>query len=146
MEAFLIKYGLWALVLLGMFEGDVVSVMAGVVAHLGYLKLSMVILIGGISLLAGDSIWYWIGRISSQKIKNSRMYSRMGPYVEKLSRKLGPLQLLSARFIYGTRIASTSFWGIQRLAYMKFLAIDLIGCLVWVLLLSLIGFSLSSSA
>lgn len=146
MENFLIHYGLLAVALFAFFEGDITYVMAGVVAHLGYFDFMAVIIIGSICSYANDVVWYWVGYKQADKIKASRIYRRAGPKVERLAAKYGTWQILSTRLVYGTRIASAIFWGVQKFSFVRYTIIDFLSCLLWAVVLTGLGFFLSNSA
>jgi len=146
LEAFLERHGPIAVLLAATVEGDVTLILAGVVAHLGLFGLPTAILVGMLGNLLGDCAWFGLGRFRSERIRNTRLYLRVGPTVERLSRRLGVWQLLAARAIYGTRNASMVFWGLHALPFARFLAVDLLGCAIWSVLFASLGYALSGSA
>jgi membrane protein DedA with SNARE-associated domain len=66
--------------------------------------------------------------------------------VERLAKKFKGWEIVVARVVYGTRIASALFWGIHKFSFARFAILDLSSCLVWALLLTSIGFFLGQSA
>ena len=62
MQLFLIKYGLLAVFLAAAVEADVVPVMAGVLAHFGYVNSGLAITCAGAGALTGDCVWFLVGR------------------------------------------------------------------------------------
>jgi membrane protein DedA with SNARE-associated domain len=130
LETVLERHGLPALFLVTLVEGDLSLVVAGVLAHLRVLPFAAAVLAGALGNLAGDTLWYALGRLHHDRIRMTRLYRRAGPQIERLSERLGPWQLLAARVVYGTRNASMLFWGVLRLPLDRFLAIDALGCLL----------------
>ncbi|HXG44842.1 MAG TPA: VTT domain-containing protein [Gemmatimonadales bacterium] len=130
LETFLERHGLPALFLVAIVEGDLSLVLAGVLAHLRLLPFAAAVVAGALGNLTGDLVWYTLGRLQHDRIRTTRLYRRAGPEIERLSRWLGPWQLLAARIVYGTRNASMLFWGVLRLPVTRFLAIDALGCLL----------------
>lgn len=128
LESFLSEYGLIALLLLATVEGDVSLLVAGVLAHLGIFAAPAAIAAGALGNLAGDAVWFTLGRSQRDRIRGSRLYRAVGGRVERLASKLGPWQLLAARIVYGTRNASMLFWGQLHLPWLRFLLIDGLGC------------------
>ena len=112
---FLIKYGLLAVFVAAMMEADVVPVLTGVIAHVGYIKSSSALLVASAGAFLGECIWFWAGRYFSQTIQSSKFYRRIGPNAERLTRRLGVWQIPAFHVIYGTRVATMIFWGSQRL-------------------------------
>jgi len=127
-------------------EGDLSPFLSGVVAHLGLLPLGAVVVVATLGMLAGDLVWYGIGRHRHELLRGSAAYRRSLGVVESYVDKVGAAQLLMARVIYGTRIMSMIYWGARRLPIGRFLAIDLLGCTLWATLLSLLGYFLSNQA
>ena len=119
MENFHIKYGLYAVFFGSMVEEDVMPVMSGAVAHLGYFGFAVALTasIGG--MFAGDCVWYWLGRKFGSRFEKSAFYRKHLPKTEKFIGKIGVWQILTARIIYGTRNATMQFWGIRKLAFEK---------------------------
>jgi membrane protein DedA with SNARE-associated domain len=146
MEAFLMQYGLLALVILAAVEGDATFVIAGIMAHFGFIDFFAVIVIGSFSSFLADCGWFWLGSTHSDWILRSHHYHRVGPLVERLARKFKGAEIVIARFVYGTRIASSLFWGVHKFSFARFVVLDLISCLVWAMLLTGIGFFLGKSA
>jgi membrane protein DedA with SNARE-associated domain len=143
-ELFLIKYGALAVFLAAMVEADVVPVLTGVAAHLGYFKVGPALLAATAGAFVGDYLWFCAGVYYSQSIQNSSLYRRSVP--ETLVRWLGPWQIPASHLIYGTRISTMIFWGVQRISTMRFALIDGFGCVVLTGLLFTLGFGFSGSA
>lgn len=146
MGALLLKYGLIAVFIGGALEGDVTFVVAGVTTHLGLLHLPSAIVAGTLGALTGDCTLYWLGRSRSTQIRNTKAYQRAEPIASRLADRLGPWEILVARFVYGARIASIIFWSTRRLSFVKFVAVDLIGCFIWCCLLMTLGRLLTNRA
>jgi membrane protein DedA with SNARE-associated domain len=130
LEGFLTQHGLLALGLIATVEGDLSLVVAGVLAHAGFFPWWAAVVAGATGNLAGDCVWFSLGRFQSDRIRRSAMYRHVGSRVEGLARRLGPGQLLAARVVYGTRNASMALWGILHLQWTRFLAVDAVGCLL----------------
>jgi membrane protein DedA with SNARE-associated domain len=146
LEELLSRFGLVAVFLLAGTEGDISVILAGVVAHLGFFSLPAAIAVGAIGALAGDCVWFFVARRNAATIRDGRIYRRIGPTGESLAARLGVWSIIAARFIYGTRIATIVFWGVQRLPFVKFALCDLAGCAIWASVLVTLGFLLSGSA
>jgi membrane protein DedA with SNARE-associated domain len=70
----------------------------------------------------------------------------VGHRIEALARRLGPWQLLAARFVYGTKAASMLFWGLHDLPLAKFLLVDGIGAVIGSVVFTGLGYLVSGSA
>jgi membrane protein DedA with SNARE-associated domain len=145
-ETFLIKYGLLAVFLSAMAEADVVPVVTGVVAHLGYFNFAKAVAVASAGAFAGDCVWFWIGRRHSEWIRNSRIYLRAAKATENLDRRLGVWQIPASHIIYGTRIATMTFSGLKKVPFTTFAMMDILGCVLFTTTFATLGFLFSSSA
>jgi membrane protein DedA with SNARE-associated domain len=146
LESLLVSYGLVALFLGSAAEGDVTLILAGVVAHLGIFTVPAAIGVGSLGSMVGDLAWYGVGRARGSRFRAGRFYRRFGPTVERLAGRLGPWQLVAARFVYGTKGASMIFWGLHGLPLQRFLLIDAVGCVLGSVVFTGLGYLLSGSA
>lgn len=145
-ESLVVHYGLVAVLLGSAFEGDFTLILAGVFAHLGYFPFPLAVGAGTVGSLMGDLAWYSLGRVRGPRFRAGRFYRRVGHRIEALARRLGPAQLLAARFVYGTKAASMLFWGLHELPLVKFLSVDGIGALIGTLVFTGLGYLVSGSA
>jgi membrane protein DedA with SNARE-associated domain len=129
-----------------MIEADIVPVITGVAAHLGYVRVGPAVLAAAAGAFVGDYLWFCSGVYYSQTIRNSRLYRRTGPVAERLIGRLGLWEIPASHVIFGTRISTMMFWGAQRTSTLKFALVDGSGCLVLTGLLFTLGFGFSSSA
>jgi len=143
---FLVRHALVAVFAGAMFEGDLSMVMAGVVAHLGYVSLPLAIQAACLGAFAGDLGWYALGRAGASTARESVLYRHAAPLIERLATRLGEAEIVLARFVYGTRIASMIFWGVRGLPLVRFAAFDFLGCALAAALLAFLGYGLSESA
>jgi membrane protein DedA with SNARE-associated domain len=146
MEQLLVRFGPPAILFGAALEGDASVLLAGVIAHLGFLGLPQAIALGALGGWLSDCGWYALGRRGGSLFRRSAAYGRIAPFVERLAARLGPWEIVPARFVYGTRIPSMVFWGIRNLSFARFAAIDAIACSVWSLAFACSGFALSGSA
>jgi membrane protein DedA with SNARE-associated domain len=146
LESILQSYGLFAVFVICLFEGDVILVMAGVCSHLGFFTPLEAFVAAWIGLLTGDCGFYYLGRKVSARVQASPTYQRMYPKIQFLSRRWGMWEIPASRFVYGTRTVSMIFWGIHRLNFFRFLTFDSIGITLWTALLIPLGYFLSHSA
>jgi membrane protein DedA with SNARE-associated domain len=145
MEGFLIKYGLWAIFLASMFEGDIVVPTAGAMAAFGYFHPVTAGLVCIAGIFAGDCFWYWAGRLFGERLEGTKFYKRAKPKAEKFAEKFGLKQIVLARFVWGVRIASMALWGFKRLNFATFAAIDLAASALFGAALTALGYFFSYS-
>ena len=146
LEDLVVRYGLAAVFIGSAFEGDFTLILAGVVAHLGYFPYPLAVAAGAIGSLLGDLAWYALGRLRGPRFRAGGFYRRVGHRIEKLARRLGPAQLLAARFVYGTKAASMLFWGLHELPLVRFLLVDSVGAMIGSAVFTGLGYLVSGSA
>jgi membrane protein DedA with SNARE-associated domain len=140
------RYGLVAVFLGSAVEGDFTLILAGVMAHLGYFPFPLAVAAAAAGNLLGDLAWYTLGRIRGPRFRAGRFYRRVGHRIEALARRLGPAQLIAARFVYGTKAASMVFWGLHDLPLARFLLVDGIAAVIGSLVFTGLGYVVSGSA
>lgn len=140
MESFLTQYGLIAAFLCALVESDVTFVLAGAVIHRGLVHPGLVLLYCVAGALGHDLLWFWLGHSRSDAVRQSGIYRRLGPFVERVVARIGIWELFFCRFVYGTRNPSLVFWGLQRTPVFKFVAVDALALTVWGGCLMLAGY------
>ena len=146
MNDFLLHYGLIAVFLCATVETDVSFIFTGVAIHTGAVPAVAAVVLMILGALTHDTLWFVGGRYRSAAIRESRVYRKVGPFVERLALRFGAGELFLCRFIYGTRNPSLLFWGVHHLPWAKYLAIQLVSLCVWGALLAGLGYYLSDSA
>jgi membrane protein DedA with SNARE-associated domain len=146
LEEWLIRFGVPAALVGSMLEGDLAPLLAGVVVHLGYLGLASAIAACALGLVGADLLWWRIGRRTGARLRATAAWRRVGPTIDRLAERYGPLQIPLARVVYGTRNASMLFWGAQGLPWHRLLLYDAPSCLAWAALLVLLGRGASHGA
>jgi membrane protein DedA with SNARE-associated domain len=142
-ELILIRYGLLAVFVAAMFEADVIPVLAGVAAHQGYFNPVLVVVAASFGALAGDCVWFYVGR--HNLIRNSVRLQRIRSKAEMLFQRVGHWQIPASHVIYGTRVATMTFLGARGSRAGRFVLVDGVSCLALTTLLFCLGFALSAS-
>jgi membrane protein DedA with SNARE-associated domain len=146
MEHLILRFGLAAVFIGAVVEGDMTLVLCGVTAHLGLMSLPLGVTVSAAGCFTGDLAWYLAGRFHSDSIRRLRAYRSLGPAVERVAGRVGPWQIAASRLLYGTRIVTMLFWGVHRLPFSRFALVDGVGCTVWAALLGTLGFAASTGA
>ncbi len=142
------QYGLYGVFFLAMIEGDITLLLAGVLAHnafFGDYSFARVLLWGTLGGVASDNIAYAAGRGFGKTVRGLRFYRGAIPRIERLTNLFGALSIFLSKYIYGLRWASCTFYGVGRMRYLRFLALSIASCFVWVFVLSGIGYFFSSA-
>lgn len=145
LETFLRVYGLWALFFAAAIEGDMTLLLTGMLVHLDIWPPGKALLIGAGGALAGDSFYFWLGHGTARRWLTTAHGQRVLPKIEKAAQRYGVKSLFFARYVYGARIATMFFWGMRRLSYLKFVAVDAINCFLWAVLFGGAGYLFADS-
>jgi membrane-associated protein len=139
-------WGVYAIFVLCMIEGDITLLISGVMAHVrffGDYSFAKVFLFGMTGGVAGDSFGYWLGRFFAVRIRNYKFYQRSQPRIERLVDKFGGKAIIVSKYIYGVRVAICVSSGVGKMPYTRFLFNDIISCSIWALILAGIGYFFS---
>jgi membrane protein DedA with SNARE-associated domain len=137
------SFGLLAIFLLTMVEGDITLLLAGVLAHgqaFGDYSFAQVLAVGTLAGVASDNLAYALGRAGRSGVKKYRFYCAARPRIERLTKKFGMLSIFVSKFTYGLRWGACAFYGIAKMPYIRFLMLSFASCFCWVLALSGAGF------
>jgi membrane protein DedA with SNARE-associated domain len=144
----LFQYGLYAVFILVMLEGDITLLLAGVLAHSGFFgdySFAQVLIWGTVGGCLSDNIAYFAGRGFCEGVKQFRFYRAAQPRLQTLTRKFGPLSIFLSKYIYGLRWANSVFHGVGRMPYIRFLLLSFSSCFLWVFVLSGAGYFFSGA-
>jgi len=144
----LYQYGLYAVFILVMLEGDITLLLAGVLAHsafFGDYSFARVLLWGTIGGCLSDNLAYFAGRGFCEGVKQFRFYRAAQPRLQNLTTKFGALSIFLSKYIYGLRWASCVFYGVGRMPYLRFLLLSFASCFMWVSILAGAGYFFSGA-
>ena len=144
----LYQFGLYAVFILVMLEGDITLLLAGVLAHsafFGEYSFARVLLWGTLAGCLSDNVAYFAGRGFCEGVRQFRFYRAAQPRLQRLTTKFGPLSIFLSKYIYGLRWASCVFYGVGRMPYLRFLMLSFASCFLWVFVLSGAGYFFSGA-
>ena len=107
------QYGLYAIFILVILEGDITLLIGGVLAHSGFFgpnsfpKLLIWATLGG---CASDNLAYFAGRAFCEGVREFRFYRAARPRLERLTNKFGGLSIFLSKYIYGLRWAACNLF------------------------------------
>jgi membrane-associated protein len=142
------QYGVYAVFILVMIEGDITLLLAGVLAQSGFFgkySFANVLLWGTLGGCASDNLAYLIGRAFCESVREFRFYKAARPRIERLTNRFGSASIFLSKYIYGLRWASCVFYGVGRMPYLRFLFVSLTSCFAWVFILAGAGFFFSGA-
>jgi membrane protein DedA with SNARE-associated domain len=138
------RYGLWAVFFGTMIEGDLTLLFAGVLARAGLFSFEEALVVGTAGGFIGDTLSYMIGARFRERARTLHFFVRAKPRVEKLMRRFGVLSVFIVKYVYGLRTTSALFWGLAHFGFIKFAALTLASCAVWVGVLCGLGFTFAT--
>ncbi|EBU9006528.1 DedA family protein [Salmonella enterica subsp. enterica serovar Typhimurium] len=134
-------YGYAALVIGSMAEGETVTLLGGVAAHQGLLKLPLVAAAVALGGMMGDQLLYLLGRCYGGKIlRRFPRYHTKIRRAQKMIQRHPYLFVIGTRFMYGFRVVGPLLIGASRLPPKIFLPLNIVGALIWALLFTTLGY------
>jgi len=147
LEYLISHYGYAALVIGTFLEGESILIVAGFAVHLGYLKLEWVILAAFVGTMAGDQLYFFLGRMKGKAFLQRRpRWQRKVRRVWKLIDRYRTLMILGFRFAYGLRTVTPFAFGLSTIRTSRFLILNIIGGLTWSVAFALIGYFFGAAA
>jgi len=142
LEDLIKTYGYWAMLIGTFLEGETILIIGGFVAYLGYLKLSLVMLIAFVGSFSGDQLYFFIGRLKGPSLLIK--YPKLDSRVDKINRAIEryhDLIMLGFRFIYGMRIMTPFVMGLNpKVRTERFVFLNAIGAVIWSVVISTGGY------
>lgn len=141
------QYGYAAVGVGAFLEGETVLILAAVSAHLGYLKLPLVVLVAAIGAFIGDTFYFFAGRLYGRRLmERFPALAKAVPRVDRFVGRWHALAVIVLRFTYGLRIAGPIVLGAGRMHGFTFVWANATGALLWAILLSAIGWGFGHAA
>jgi membrane protein DedA with SNARE-associated domain len=124
--------------------GDTAMITAGILAANGELVLALVIAAGTAGGIAGDNLFYFLGRRFGPRLADrflsGERSSRAFEWARRNLAVRGPTIILVGRFIPGGRSATTFACGTVAYEYRRFFAVDALAALAWASYTALLGY------
>lgn len=141
MENLILQYG-YIVVFLGTFlEGETILLLAGFVAHQGYLDIKWVIVFSILGSIVGDQVFYCLGRYYGKPmIQKFGFLSQNFPKALKLVNRFGSWIIFGQRFIYGFRILLPLTFGISSMNFYRFAVLNISSGVLWALIIGMLGY------
>jgi membrane protein DedA with SNARE-associated domain len=119
---------------------------AGYLVWQGGFHLPLVLLVGIVSAVVGDSLGYWIGRRWGQPVvARYGLWARLTPprlaTLRRFIQHYGPIAVFLARFVIGFRFLAGPLAGSLDLPWRSFLLANVLGALVYVPLMVGMGYA-----
>lgn len=134
------QYG-YAMVVAGVLvEGDATLVAASVLAHRGYMKLSIVMTLAAVTSLTMNQIYFRLGRRHGVDRVAKADGRKLFRNIVHHTRKHAIWLVLLSRFVFGFRMAIPATVGALGMSTTRFLVADIAGSLVWAVSMGATGY------
>ncbi len=138
---YITQYGYWALLIGCLLEGETITLLGGIAAHNGLLRLPLVIAVVAIGGTLGDQLLYFAGRRFGGRVI-ARMKNQQ-PRIERAQKLIANhpiLFVIGVRFMYGFRIIGPVLIGASKLPPSRFIPLNMLGAILWATLFVLLGY------
>jgi membrane protein DedA with SNARE-associated domain len=140
------KFGYFAIGVGTFFEGEIILILAALMATRGHVQLEWVIVAAAGGAFLGDVALYLIGSWKVdyliEKIPGIKKYY---PRAQHFFRKFGVVSILAARFLYGMRVPTGVIAGMSNIRLLRFVSVALVGCTLWAVAWSVLAYSLGQT-
>lgn len=149
----IVDYGYWAVGATLLLEnagiplpGETMLLLASFMAYSQHdLRLSWIIVVATIAATLGDNLGFALGYYGGRpllaryqslfRVKQSTLDRG-----EQLFARYGPATVFFARFVFGMRIIAGPMAGVLRMAWKRFLIFNFLGAVLWVSVISSVGY------
>jgi membrane protein DedA with SNARE-associated domain len=142
-EHLIATYGYLAVAVGSFLEGETVLVVAGFAAHRGYMDLRYVLLAAFLGSLAGDQLYFFLGRRHGAALlaRRPRWQARAAKIHAILERRQA-LFIIAFRFglLYGFRTVAPFVIGMSRVPSSRFVLFNTIGAAAWAFSVGALGY------
>ena len=140
-EYILSTYGYIALLIGTFLEGETILVAAGFLAHRGYLELPWVIFFAVMGAVAGDQLYFFLGRAKGMDFIESRprWQTKSAQMFALLQTHQIPV-IIGFRFLYGIRTVTPFIIGASGINPIRFIILDSIGAGAWAIAVGTLGY------
>jgi membrane protein DedA with SNARE-associated domain len=142
LECLVRTYGYWALLAGTFLEGETILIIGGLLAKLGLLKLSTVMVIAFIGSFSGDQLYFYIGRFKGRELlKKHHKWEKRVDKIHKILERYHDLIMLGFRFVYGMRIMTPFVLGMSKqIKAIRFSILNAMGAVLWSVAISAGGY------
>jgi membrane protein DedA with SNARE-associated domain len=140
-------YGLWAVGLGAILEGETVLLLGGFFAHRGYMNPVAVWAVAALGAFVGDQIWFWLGREHGPRLLER--FPRLAAGVARADPVIArhpAVAAISVRFLYGLRLAGPIALGMTSIPATVFAVANAAGAAVWAAIFTAIGWTFGLAA
>jgi membrane protein DedA with SNARE-associated domain len=152
MWALLLLFALLALESFGLpLPGETALIACSVLAAQGHLSIAAVITVAALAAIVGDNLGYWAARRGGRSLlfryRLTRRYAEEYlPRGERFFERHGGKAVFFGRFVAVLRVTAAWTAGLARMHWLRFLAWNAAGGIVWATLVGVVAFYLGDAA
>lgn len=140
------EYGYLAILLVTLFEGETIVLLAGAAANFGYLDMRWVVATGLVGSVAGDQLWYFLGRWWGPRIISLRnSWRERAERIHRHLRRHQDLLIFTFRFYYGLRAVTPFAIGSAHVPKMRFFVLNFASAVLWTVSFAFAGYFLGGA-
>jgi len=141
LEHLIQTFGYWAVLGGTLLEGETIVIIAGFLAHQGYLRWVGVVTAAFVGTLICDQFFFFWGRLQGQKVIERRpAWKQKLDRVERLTEKYRIWIVIGFRFAYGFRTILPFFIGMSSIRTFEFVMLNILGAALWSICFSAGGY------
>jgi membrane protein DedA with SNARE-associated domain len=142
LESIITTYGYPALFAGTFLEGETTLIIAGFLAHRGYLELPWIVFVAFLGTLAGDQFFFQLGRRSGEAfLKRKPQWQLRTEKARKLFENHQILIVLGFRFLYGIRTVTPFVIGMSGFDMKLFIFLNIISAFIWAIVIGYVGYA-----
>lgn len=146
-ESYILHYGYLVIILTTFFGGEEFLMLAGFLAHRGYLAVPLIVLSGFTGSLAADQLYFVLGRKKGMAFLNNHpSWMTRAKRIRTLLRQHQNLVILLFRFVYGIRAVTPVLIGMSYVSPLKFFVLNALGAILWAAALTSLGYFFGQAA
>jgi membrane protein DedA with SNARE-associated domain len=135
------QYGLLAVFVGALLEGETILLLASASAHFGLLDLRAVLAVAAVGAFIGDNVFFLIGRHYGVHVTERIPWlGKAVPRVDRLLVRWRWMAVIALRFLYGLRMAGPMLIGAGTMPFWEFAAANALGALLWAGIIGAIGY------
>ncbi len=142
LPALVAQYGLFAVLLGCILEGEAVLLLASASAHLGMLDIRAVVLVAATGAFIGDNLFFLLGRHWGVHVfEHVPWLARVVPRVDRMLARWRWGAVVVLRFTYGLRTGGPMLLGAGTMPLWEFVAANALGAAIWAVVIATIGYT-----
>lgn len=134
------QYGYLAVFLSTVIEGEFIVVAAAAIASMGLMQAHWVIAAAALGAWVGHLLLFAVGRWKGMRlIESVAVLRRHYPKANLVMDKYANWSVFIFQYLYGTRLVSAMLFGCSTIAPGRFMALQVINCVIWAVLAYCVG-------